>query len=168
MKRLLLVRHAKSSWRDPSLADIDRPLNQRGKRDAPVMGERLKAQGLLPDLIIASPAKRARKTAKILAEKLGYPKNKVVYEKGIYTEEVRGITARVQAVDAAVSSIMLVGHNPELTLLAEGLTARQVDNIPTCGVFCLEFSCQSWRDISAANSRLLFFDYPKNRRLPGS
>ncbi len=161
MKQLFIVRHAKSSWKDTSLPDFERPLNKRGKRDAPLMGERLKDRGVLPDLIISSNAKRARKTTKIIAAIIAYPKNKLVYNEGIYSKGTKEITAIVQAVDASVRTVMLVGHNPELTLMAEELSALQVNNIPTCGIFSLEFSCSSWLDICADNSRLLFFDYPK-------
>ena len=80
MKRLFLVRHAKSSWDDPSLDDMDRPLNNRGKRNAPEMGIRLRKQGIIPDLLISSPAKRAHTTAKSISEEIGYPKKKIVID----------------------------------------------------------------------------------------
>jgi phosphohistidine phosphatase len=84
MKKLYLVRHAKSSWEDSSLDDIDRPLNGRGKNNAPEMGERLKKQGILPDLLISSPAKRAMSTAKKIAERVGYSKKEILIDENLY------------------------------------------------------------------------------------
>lgn len=164
MKQLTVVRHAKSSWKDTSLPDFDRPLNKRGRVDAPMMGQRLKDHGVMPDLIISSAAKRARKTTKIIAAALDYPKARIDYSGAIYNRESGEIVTLVRALDNLVHAAMLVGHNPELTEVVEELSGQMVDYFPTCGVFCLEFSCSSWQDICADNSEVLFFDCPKLNR----
>ncbi|WP_457598784.1 SixA phosphatase family protein, partial [Hydrogenimonas sp.] len=121
MKELFLFRHAKSSWDDPSLSDFDRPLNERGRRDAPLMGEHLKAMGIHLDLIVASPAKRAKKTAKIIAEKLGYDIEKIIWQENIYEASPQTLLYIVCQLPEKAKRVMLVGHNPSLTLLANQL-----------------------------------------------
>ncbi len=161
MKRLYLVRHAKSSWKDLSLDDFDRPLNKRGKQDAPFMGKRVKKYKMLPDLIISSPAKRAAKTAKIIAKEIGFPKKKIIYDASIYEAGMASLITVVRNIDDLANEVMLFGHNPGLTILAEDLTNAQVDNIPTCGIFCIDFDVNSWKEIEEGKGRVVFFDYPK-------
>lgn len=167
MKRLYLVRHAKSSWNHPDLDDIDRPLNKRGKRDAPFMGQRLKKHGICPDLIISSPAKRALKTAKIIAEEIGYPKKRISVHKSLYLQGTKAILKVIQHIDDAHESAMLFGHNPDFTELAEQLSDYQVDNIPTCGIFCIDFNVDSWQGVDEAKAVFAFFDYPKKHQRHG-
>jgi phosphohistidine phosphatase len=161
MKRLYLIRHAKSSWDDPALADIDRPLNKRGRRDAPFMGERLKRYGVMPDLIYASPAKRARTTARIIAECIGYPGERIEERKDIYTSDMNLLLRLVQGADNGVTSLFMVGHNDVLTDFAEYLTGEVLGNVPTCGIVGMEFRCASWQEVSGGCGEMLFFDYPK-------
>ena len=162
MKRLYLVRHAKSSWDDPDLSDIDRPLNKRGKKDAPIMGERLKNEHKAkPDLIISSPAKRAIRTARVIAKELGYPKEKIEIKDSLYASGVTAMLNVIHYLDDSLDEVMLFGHNPDLTSLANYLSNQQVDNIPTCGVFCVDFDVQSWQDVKEGNGIFKFFDYPK-------
>lgn len=166
MKRLYLIRHAKSSWDTPGLADIDRPLNKRGKRDAPFMGERLKRYGVLPDLIYASPARRARTTARIIADCIGYPRERIEEKKDIYTSDMNLLLRLVQGVDDAVASLFLVGHNYVLTDFAEYLTREVLGNVPTCGVVGVSFHCTSWLEVAGGSGEMLFFDYPKKHVRP--
>ncbi len=161
MKTLYLVRHAKSSWDDPSLDDYDRPLNNRGRRDAPFMGDKLKAQGIKPDLIYASPAKRAEKTAKLIAEQTGYPKESIEFKKKIYMASERVLLAMVRSVPKKVGSLMLIGHNPELTAFSNMLTGGSILNIPTTGISCIRFDVRHWEDIKEFEGISVFFDYPK-------
>jgi len=161
MKRLYIARHAKSSWKDASLADFDRPLNKRGKRDAPLMGKILKQHGVLPELIIASPAKRARKTATIIAAELGYPKKNIILAQKIYDNGLQEILQIIANSNDTIKSLMVVGHNPDLTIMAEILSGTMISNIPTSGVFCLDFNNSSWKDISPASGTKVFFEYPK-------
>ena len=161
MKRLLLCRHAKSSWKDPSLADRDRPLNGRGKRDAPLMGERLAARGIVPDAMVTSPAKRARKTAKHLARKLDYPLDRIRIIDAIYGATPEVLLDCIRRFDPAWRQVIMVGHNNEFTMLANRLGGLTIGNVPTAGIVCLDFSVSSWQDVAAGGGSLVFFEYPK-------
>lgn len=161
MKKLYLIRHAKSSWRDLMQGDIDRPLNKRGKSDAPFMGKRLKKYGVQPDLLISSPAKRARKTARTVAREIGYPPKKIIFADKIYFGDLDDIFGIIRNISDSDKTVILVGHNPDITMLAEALTGRQVGNIPTCGIFCIDFKIESWREAVPGNGSFVFFDYPK-------
>lgn len=164
MKRLYLIRHAKSSWNHPESDDRDRPLNKRGKRDAPFMGQRLKDHAVCPDLIMSSPAKRALKTAKLIADAIGYAKKAIVVDDALYLQGTRAILDAIQGVDDAHGSLMLFGHNPDFTELAELLTDYHVNNIPTCGIFCLDFNADSWQEAEEGKGLFTFFDYPKKHK----
>ncbi|NNK93816.1 MAG: histidine phosphatase family protein [Desulfobacterales bacterium] len=161
MKQLLLIRHAKSSWANPDLADFDRPLNKRGKRDAPYMGKLLAAQGISPELIITSPAKRAKRTAKTIAAKIGYDEGSIIYREDIYMSGLSGLLKAIASTDNSINSLALVGHNYAITELAEWLTGKVIGNIPTCGIVSIEFRVPSWKKIIEHSGRLIFFDYPK-------
>ena len=162
MKRLFLIRHAKSSWDEPDVADIDRPLNNRGKRDAPVMGERLKKEHKAkPDLILSSPAKRALRTAKIIAKEIDYPEGKIEIKDSLYGSGVQAMLNIIQYLDGSLNEVMLFGHNPDLTSLANFLSNYEVENIPTCGVFCVDFEIKSWKHVEGGKGMFKFFDYPK-------
>jgi phosphohistidine phosphatase len=160
MKTLYLTRHAKSSWKQPELSDFERPLNKRGKRDAPFMGEILEKKGINPDLIISSPAKRAKKTAIAIAEKLGYKTKKILYDENIYEASNRELVSIVKQFDDNCNSVIMFGHNPGLTMLHNFLCGYYIDNIPTCGVVALEFN-SSWKDLREKTGKLLFFEHPK-------
>jgi len=161
LKRLFLVRHAKSSWKNPDLEDFDRPLNKRGKRDAPLMGQRLKQAGTKPDLIISSPAKRAAKTAKVFAHEIGYPVENIGWIQPLYAAGAQTLLEVVRGLDDSFHQVLLVGHNPGLSYFAENLTGTAVDNIPTCGIFAVDFESGSWRSIREGAGILVFFDFPK-------
>ncbi|MGE4560306.1 MAG: histidine phosphatase family protein [Desulfobulbus sp.] len=163
MKQLLICRHAKSSWKDPDLRDFDRPLNKRGRNDAPEMGRRLAAQGIKPDLICSSPAVRARETALHYAEQLGYPPAQVLFYPQQYAASVALLVALIAEVSPQVKTLMVVGHNPESTMLANFLSGLKIENIPTSGIVALEFAVQSWQDIGPGCGTLVFFDYPKKQ-----
>jgi len=161
-KRLLICRHAKSSWQDAALSDIERSLNKRGERDAPEMGRRLKHRGIRPDLIMASPAVRAQATAEMLAMQLGYPPEKIRINVEQYAATVSALLALLRDVEPQCSTVMMVGHNPESTALVNILGGLHIDNLPTCGIVALEFPVASWQELVVGNSTLLFFDFPKN------
>ncbi|BCR06821.1 phosphoglycerate mutase [Desulfuromonas versatilis] len=167
MKRLTLIRHGKSSWKDPDLDDIERPLNKRGKQDAPLMGERLARRGHLPDIILSSPAKRARKTAEAIAEKLGIPSSKQILERAIYAAEPSELLALVRRLEEDWQHVFLVGHNPGFTELGNLLADCGLDNLPTCGVLCLDFDVPTWKEVAPHGGTLVFLDYPKNPAADG-
>ena len=160
MKNLILIRHAKSSWDDASLTDRERTLNKRGKRDAPAMGRLLKEKGLRPDHILSSPAKRALKTAKLIAEQLDYPKKKIDTKDEIYGQGLDALVELIAGLDDGWDRVFLTGHNPELTELANRLIGAGIDNVPTCGVVSVVFSAQHWRDCAREGGRLAFFERP--------
>ena len=162
MKTLYLVRHAKSSWKNPELADFDRPLNKRGKRDAPFMANKMKLKGVLPDIIISSSANRAQATAKYFAEGLGYPVNQIVFKKQVYDADEQDLLHVIQKVDDDYESLMLFGHNPEFTWLANELANESLDNLPTAGVIAIQLEINSWTEVAFGSGKMLFIDYPKN------
>ena len=167
MKRLMLVRHAKSSWSDARLADIDRPLSERGERDAPRMGERLRVRKARPSLILSSPAKRAKATAKVIARSIGYPEEFLQYERRVYSADYRTLLDIIAEQDDACSELMLVAHNPSLTVLANQLAPElDVDNVPTTGIVAIDFDVDHWADLAAVPGRVVYFDYPKNKETP--
>jgi phosphohistidine phosphatase len=150
MKTLFLVRHAKSSWARPDLADFDRPLNARGERDAPEMGRRLARAGVRPARMITSPAVRARMTAEAIAKALGYPVGRIVAEERLYGADVPTWLEVIGSLPGTEAAVMLVGHNPGITELANRLGTETVDNVPTCGIVTLDYDTASWRDVAAA------------------
>lgn len=148
MRRLILVRHAKSSRDDPTLADRDRPLNERGLRDAPKMGERLAKRGLRPELIVSSPALRALTTAQLMAKALGCDPNAIVLNERVYAATSETLLEVVRALGDEPKCAMLVGHNPELSELVRRWSS-DIDELPTCAVVDLRFDIKSWSKLSA-------------------
>ena len=145
--------------------DIDRPLNKRGKKDAPEMGRRLAAQEIMPDMILSSPARRARKTAGQLARALGFYKKNIIIHEEIYGASVDELLKIIQGLDEDISSVIIVGHNPETTVMANVLGGLDIDNVPTCGVVAYDFTVSSWQEIEKGRGTLVFFDYPRKKEL---
>ncbi|NOZ24470.1 MAG: histidine phosphatase family protein [Planctomycetes bacterium] len=164
MKTLYLVRHAKSSWKDPEQTDIDRPLNKRGQKDAPLMGKVLKKAGAKPDIILSSPANRAITTAQVIAEKLGYPKEDIAEVQAIYGADVGDLLQVIRRIDDAHESAMMFGHNPTFHELAESLTDTTIEKLPTCAVVCVEFDVDSWGKVERKGGARKFMDYPKRHK----
>lgn len=165
MKELLLIRHAKSAWGDPALSDRDRPLNARGKRDAPFMGSLLRFRSLEPDRIVSSPARRAVKTARLIAAQVGYDKDAIAVEEAIYLGGAKALIGLVQELGDAAERIYLVGHNPDISEAASRLTGESLGDMPTCSIVAIEFPVESWAHVMEGTGRLKFFDYPK-KHLP--
>ena len=165
MKNLLLIRHAKSSWDDPLLSDQERPLNKRGKRDAPAMGLILKEKGLHPDLMLSSPAKRSLKTAKLIAEAIDYPKKHIKVHEGIYEQGLDALVELILGLDRSLDRVFLVGHNPELTDLANRLTGAGIENVPTCGIVSITFDLTHWKDCALTGGQLAFFERPAKLKM---
>lgn len=161
MKTLTLVRHGKSSWDHPGLADIERPLNSRGVRDAPRMGSRLAARNERPKIIISSPAVRALTTAKVIASALGYPAAGIITDERLFHAYSDQLLDVIRSFETSLHHVMLVGHNPGLTNLVEQLAHAGITNIPTCGIVVIGFPIDHWRDLSDDASEMLLFDYPK-------
>lgn len=159
MKTLLLLRHAKSSWDDPSLSDFDRPLARRGKKAAPRMGKALQQRGPLPDLILSSPAVRARRTIEAFRQgaKLDITPQ---FEEGLYDASSAQIIQIVRRLPDTSSCAMLVGHNPGCEDTLFRLTGACV-SMPTAALACIELEVGRWKDVENANGRLVWRLTPK-------
>jgi phosphohistidine phosphatase len=159
-KQLLLMRHAKSSWENTAQSDFDRPLNDRGKHDAPIMAKRI-SEKFTPELILCSPAKRTAKTARIFCETLKLPDALIKFETQIYEAAVSDIIHLLRQVPDQFKNVMLVGHNPTITSLIGHLSNSFVDNVPTSGVALLHLDVSNWSLVTDQCGKLLWFDYPK-------
>ncbi|MGH2538157.1 MAG: SixA phosphatase family protein [Candidatus Promineifilaceae bacterium] len=146
MKTLLLMRHAKSSWEHPALDDHDRPLNPRGERDAPRMGALIAAEGLVPDLILTSSARRAVETADAVAANCGYA-GEVQTAPGIYAGGPAGYLAAVRGLTGSVERVLLIGHNPSVEQLLFRLTGQAI-SLPTAGLAQIELPIIGWKALS--------------------
>jgi len=164
-KILYLVRHAKSSWKDASLSDMDRPLNKRGRRNSPDMGKRMQAQGHKPDLIISSPANRAFSTSRNIARELDIDESEIVTDEDLYFSGADGMLGVLESVDDRYRKVMMTGHNPTMTDLVNRLANTNMFNMPTCAVAIIGFDMASWADVYSTDGVLLGYDYPKG---PGS
>ncbi len=143
--------------------DFDRPLNKRGKQNAPEMAQRLITRGMVPELIITSPAKRARTTAKIMAEEWHYPKQAILLEEELYLCYASTFLKVITRIDDDFNAVAIFAHNPGITDFANYLTEEiRIDNVPTTGIFAIQADTDSWKDFDMATKKFLFFDYPRN------
>ncbi|MFC0773749.1 SixA phosphatase family protein [Terrimonas alba] len=161
MKTLLLVRHAKSSWDDFSINDIDRPLNDRGKKDAPAMAKRLRDKDIKIDAFISSPAKRARKTAEAFAKEYKEEKQNIVFIDELYLASPSTFFDVISKTDDQFKTIAVFSHNDGVTSFANMLTSTRIDNIPTGGVFAVRIKTKHWSDFEKAEKEFWFFESPK-------
>ena len=161
MKKLYIVRHAKSSWENSFLADDERPLNNRGKKDAPIMAQHLKGVISPPEKIISSHAIRAYDTALIFAEAFEIEEEEVIIHKKMYHASLNDLFQEVTLFDDAIDSIMLFGHNPGLTEFVNKISGSSIDNISTCGVAGIFFDVDSWQNLNHIRGSLEFYYYPK-------
>lgn len=159
MKRLFIIRHAKSSWDDPALDDFDRPLNKRGIKNAPFMGQLLKDKNIQPDIILASPAKRTMQTAEFIAKAIGFEKN-ITPNQYIYEAYVSNLQEVISYIYDNNDTAFLVGHNPGVSALAYTYCGLK-ENLPTCAIVEIEFDCDSWMDVGNHNAKLISYEYPK-------
>jgi phosphohistidine phosphatase len=160
-KLLFLVRHAKSSWDDPALSDFERPLNERGKKDAPEMAERLNSKKIRIDGFVSSPAKRARQTCKYFTKEFDPKKKNIVRDPRLYEADQQSFYDVIEAFKNKWDSVALFSHNPGITAFANSLTETHVDDMPTCSVFAVKVNADKWKDFRSAKKEFLFFDYPK-------
>lgn len=164
MKTVILVRHAKSSWDDHTITDFERPLNERGKQDAPEMAGRLQKKQKEIDAFISSPARRARKTAIIFAKAYGLEKADVVLKEELYHAAENVFYEVISKLPESMKTIAVFSHNPGITDFVNTLTDEiRVDNVPTSGIFAV--SCEAaWESFKDSPKKFLFFDYPKDGR----
>jgi phosphohistidine phosphatase len=163
LKTLYLIRHAKSSWNNASLSDYDRPLNERGKRDVVTMGSVLNQKGVLPDCIIASAAKRTRKTAKKIAKGVGFNESEIKFEKELYHSGIIDLLKFTNNISDEYLSAFIIVHNPGVSAFCDYLTHYTVD-FPTCGIAKITFDIDSWAEVSNGLGDLEWFDYPKKHQ----
>ncbi|MCK5710671.1 MAG: histidine phosphatase family protein [Deltaproteobacteria bacterium] len=160
-KTLILVRHAKSSWKDKTLNDIKRPLNKRGNRDAPKMGQYMAKNKIQPEVIFSSPGLRALTTARLLSLKIDIKPTDIIINEKIYTFDSEDLLNVIKALKDKYEKVMIVAHNPAITDLVNYLSGSKIDNVPTCGVAVLKFPINSWKKVSKNKAKLDSFDYPK-------
>ncbi len=160
-KRLHIVRHGKSSWDFEDISDIDRPLGPRGVNNAYLMAKKLSERKVKPGLLISSPANRALYTALIFARVMKLPYEIIRIEDLIYMGYTDDILHLVQEQDDSLSDILIFGHNPAFTVLANQLMTGHIDNIPTAGIVSLSFNTDSWSGIGRLKASKDLFDYPR-------
>ena len=160
MSDLTLIRHAKSDWDDPALSDFDRPLNRRGKQAAPLMGRRIAERRMIPELIISSPARRARSTAKRIGKAMGLEKSAILYKEELYGATLDQLIALLHALPDC-RHIAILGHNPGLSDLGQWLCAEAPEWLPTCAALTLNLPFANWRHCERGCGRLVCYDYPK-------
>lgn len=162
MKTLILVRHAKSDWSNDGLSDMERPLNDRGKKDAPEMAKRLRKKGLKVDGFVSSPAKRALRTAKYFAEEFHEKKDTIQVERSLYGALPPQFEQVVALLNDKEDTVVLFSHNPGITEYVNTLCHVRTDEVPTCAVFAVQAEVDSWAAFGKAEKKFLLYDYPKN------
>lgn len=161
MKKIYFIRHAKAAQKDYE-NDFERDLNERGKKDLALMCDRLKKHKVRVDAIFSSPAKRCAKTASKMADAVKF-KSKIEFVDMFYEASVSDMIEFIRELDDRLNSVFIVSHNDTITEICELLSDAVIGNIPTCGIFCIEFEC-SFKDIKEHENRALFFDYPKKHK----
>lgn len=165
MPELLILRHAKSSWDDPHLRDFDRPLNKRGAKAAPEMGQRLKEYGWLPQAVLSSPARRAWLTIEEVAASLDFPQEDIIRENRIYNADLPELRRILQEQPQSCHKLLLCGHNPGLTELFNDLCDHWWENLPTAGMALLQWP-GSWQQLPYHQAQLLWHASPRNKTSP--
>lgn len=161
LKQLLIIRHAKSSWALAGQEDFDRPLNDRGHRDAPMMAERLLDKKVKIDAFLSSPANRALTTAGYFAKAYGVSKKDFYLFKELYHAAPATFYDVICKTGKKINTAAVFSHNPGITYFVNSLTTTQLDSMPTCAVFAVKAAIDNWKDFAAAPKTFWFFDYPK-------
>lgn len=163
MKSLYIIRHAKSSWGDFTSPDFERPLNDRGKKDAPVMAERLRNYKVKIDVFISSPAKRALKTCKAFCNEFEYDENNIQLTDELYHASSEIFYKTISKIADKYNTAAVFSHNPGITEFVNSLgTSVLIDNMPTCGIYAVSVDADNWSEFKQAIKTFLLFDYPKN------
>ncbi len=160
MKKLTLIRHAKSDWSSGTTCDFERPLNRRGNKAAPMMAGRILERLSIPDLMISSPARRAVETVELLAHELDMPEKQITFDRAIYEASPATLVAIVRQLPD-VEHIALIGHNPGLSELGLWLCPQAPEWLPTCAVLELKLAVADWSTVSPNCATLTCYDYPK-------
>jgi phosphohistidine phosphatase len=160
MKRLYLVRHAQASPKDLQMSDAQRSLDARGEKQAAWLGDCLNQRGAKPDLILSSPAKRALRTASVIAEELKIPRDVITVRDSLYLANMTDLSEIIRDLDDEFKDVMLFAHNPGITRFAQDLLGEWVERMPPCSIYCLDFTVRSWKVVTGGNAKLVFYDYP--------
>jgi phosphohistidine phosphatase len=163
VKSILIIRHAKSSWAEIGQRDFDRPLNERGLRDAPKMAKRLIQRNITIDLFISSTANRALTTTKLMMREMKMGEKQLIVKPDLYHAPPSMILSSIQESDDRNQTIAVVCHNPGITQFANMIEGLSIDNVPTCAVLALKTNVKEWKDVEIKNLSFEFFDYPKNQ-----
>ncbi len=164
MKRLTLMRHGDAHWKDPEVADFARPLNRRGGGEAEVMARRIAELSLVPDVIIASPARRARQTAEIMARELALPHRSIRYEEALYLAAAQEILKLVRGVGPLVPHLMVIGHNPGISELAHLLVpSGEMNGLATAGLCTITFDTEQWSTVGPSVAKDSLYESPPSR-----
>jgi phosphohistidine phosphatase len=161
MKTLLLIRHAKSSWEDFSVPDFERPLNERGKNDAPRMARKIKDRSIKIDAFVSSPAKRAKKTAELFMKVFKEKEKNLIVIPSLYEAPIKTFFDVVYSLDDKFDTVAVFAHNPGITGFVNSLGCETVDNMPTCAIYAFSIKTKKWKDFGNSDKKFLFFDFPK-------
>lgn len=161
MKKIYLVRHAKSSQAEEGESDFNRDLNERAFTDIPIMAKVMKKRNVKPELIISSDAKRTTETTKLLIKELDLNSVKTTFSNKLYLTSVADYIKKIRKVDSEYNELMVVGHNPTITDLANELTGSFIDNMPTTGMVTILFKDNSWKAVGTIKGKMAHFDFPK-------
>ncbi len=162
MKILLIIRHAKS---DQSFFgnDFERPLNDRGNKDAPAMAQKIAARNIVINALVSSPAKRAKKTAALFCSSFNFKEEEIIFLSALYHAPADVFYEVISNLNDTHNTVAIVAHNPGISYFVNDLVVGvRVDNMPTCAVFAVQANIKQWKDFAKAKKELLFFDYPKN------
>ena len=160
-KKLILVRHAKAVKDVPGLKDFDRPLNDKGSQDAPRMGKQLFDRGIKPDAWISSPSERTKMTAELFGEQFKIELDTIIYNENIFEGSARILLNVINEFNDLWNTVILFGHNPGISYLAEFLTKAEIGDMPTSGIVSVDFDINSWKEVSGSMGKLDFFVYPQ-------
>jgi phosphohistidine phosphatase len=162
VKTLLVIRHAKAETAF-TLSDFERPLNDRGKKDAPAMAARVMAKKIAVDAFISSPAKRAKKTAELFSQVFQKNESAIIFNSALYHAPAEVFFDVIKEVGDQFETIAVFAHNPGITYFVNQLVNTvRIDNMPTCAVFAVQVHTAHWKDFAKAKKEFLFFDYPKS------
>ena len=160
MKRLLLIRHAKTEQKGYE-KDMERELTERGHNDCDTMARRLEKKGYTPDLVKVSPSKRTRQTIKNMAKHLNWEKEKITFSDNMYLATYQELADEIRNTENGIFTLALVGHNPGITELFNFIGNAVIDNMPTCGMGLFQFEINDWKDIAAHKGKLEWYSWPK-------
>jgi phosphohistidine phosphatase len=164
MKTIILIRHAKSSWKNKDLKDTERPLKKRGSSDAVLMAKLLKEKGLKVEKLISSPAERALATAKAFAAEIGIAETEIENDERLYMESKTKMLKLISELDEKLGTVALVSHNPALSNLANFFLDEDIGDIPTASMVAIEFDTDWWNGVEKKKGNMIFFEYPKKHR----